>query len=561
MIERYRKGVRGGKFVAENSRSAPDWLYFHSMASARLAPPRFAAFAASVAVVTLALSSACSNKGGGGADAQVVAITTSATVTSASASSPVAAALPTNAPPPAPPKLGAARRVDKGICGALGHAAARHRIAAVDLKSSFVDGDDDLALVNRSPTGALSPDFVPKDLVDIRTLAPPTNAKGCEAVQCLRKEAATALRAMMDEMAKQGFPGKVESAYRSYANQCGTFQSWVRKGDFCGATEQSALPGHSQHQLGTTVDLFTEEWAKDPRGVFRENFGCTPAGKWLQTRSWEYGFVMPYPIHPDDEHPKQKCVTRWDIPIGINPRTGYRYEHWHYRYVGKELAAEFYADYKKSDPALPTALTFEQWLRKRQGYALGDAELPVCDGCNCGACATLGDDEGPCKDQALRLQENGLPVPPPEGAKAVLVDAKIHGRSKAGWPIVRVKVRVPEGMHTQTPITGRLGALYGDGGTFTSVSPYPATLARGYPTIGAALRIGVEAKDGKDKVRFPWRVALSDPELAAVHNRANLLLPARPGEKTYDVEVPTKGALRVTVLTGEIWGDVKDVDR
>ena len=527
----------------------------------------FPSCASWLAVAALAL--ACGGSKKGDADAQAsppgTTSTTSALATSASAAASASAEpAPTNAPPPAPPKLGPMRRVDKGICGALGHAAARHRIAEVDLRSSFVDGEDPLALANRSPTGALAPDFAPKDLVDIRTLAPPTNGKGCEAVQCLRKDAAVALRAMMDEMAKQGFPGKVESAYRSYANQCGTFQNWVRKGDFCSATEQSALPGHSQHQLGTTVDLFTEEWAKDPRGVFRENFGCTPAGKWLQGHSWEFGFVMPYPIHPDDEHPKQKCVTRWDIPIGINPRTGYRYEHWHYRFVGKDLASEFHADYTKSDPALPTAITFEQWLRKRMGYAGGDAELPVCDGCNCGACATLGDDEGPCKDQALRLQQNGLPVPPPEGAKATLLEAKVHGKSKAGWPIVRVKVRVPAGMHTQTPIAGRLGALYGDGGTFSAVSPYPATLARGYPTIGAALRIGVEAKEAKDakeKGRFPWRVAIADPELAQILNRANLLLPARPGERTYDVEVPARGDLRVTILTGEIPGEIKEIDR
>jgi hypothetical protein len=145
-------------------------------------------------------------------------------------------------------------------------------IATEDQLTSYVDKNDWLALVNRSPVGTLAPDDLPTDLVDLRTLEPASSAS-CEARPCLRKEAAIAVKELLQEMSRRGFPGIVESPYRSYINQCLTFRRWAEDG-FCGATEQSALPGHSQHQLGTTVDLFTAKWKKDGNGnVFRQGFG------------------------------------------------------------------------------------------------------------------------------------------------------------------------------------------------------------------------------------------------------------------------------------------------
>ena len=195
------------------------------------------------------------------------AATTSATVIDAGAS--VEAGASAAAEP-----FGHARAAPRTLCSGV---AGKH-VTERDLRTSFVSGDDLLALVNRSPQGQLAPDWSPTDLVDLRT-GQATAAGECDKVQCLRKEAAGALGELLGDMKKRGFPGKVESAYRGYGVQCGTFLRWAGKGGFCEATEQSALPGHSQHQLGTTVDLFSEEWAKDERGVFREGFGCTPGGQ------------------------------------------------------------------------------------------------------------------------------------------------------------------------------------------------------------------------------------------------------------------------------------------
>jgi D-alanyl-D-alanine carboxypeptidase len=458
--------------------------------------------------------------------------------------------------------FGSMKTYDKSVCRAL-MGAGKHRVAERDLRSYFVDGDDPLALVNRAPTGVLPPDYTPSDLVDLRTQKPVASEKDCEKVQCLRKDAAAALADMMAAMAKQGFPGHIESAYRSYFAQCSTFLHWVEKagGDFCDAAEQSALPGHSQHQLGTTVDLFTEEWKKDPRGVFREGFGCTDAGQWLQKHSWEYGFVMPYPIHPDDRHPQQKCVVRWDIPVPINPMTGYRFEHWHYRWVGKENAAAFKDFIAKSPEDAPDAPTLEQWLRKKRGL-VADAELPVCDGCACGACETLADD-GPCKDDALKLGDDGLPEKKALAAnQAVRTDApeitKVSFHNKKGTTIVDVTVTVPDDVLTQPPVTTAKHAIYTDGADVSKLVPYPGTAPHRYDALPSAWRIGVRAVGAP---AFAFQASLASPKLAPIYNRANVFLPATPGTHAHSIVVPKiDGAVEVALLVDGKVVSAKTID-
>ena len=73
--------------------------------------------------------------------------------------------------------FGLRRDSPKAGCSALaGH------VADPDQKASFVDGDDLLAIVNRSPTGLLAPDWAPSDLVDIQT-GKPASPSDCEKVQ------------------------------------------------------------------------------------------------------------------------------------------------------------------------------------------------------------------------------------------------------------------------------------------------------------------------------------------------------------------------------------------
>jgi D-alanyl-D-alanine carboxypeptidase len=111
---------------------------------------------------------------------------------------------------------------------------------------------------------------------------------------------------------------RVVSAYRSHARQKDVFNYWVSKSGYPRAIEASARAGHSEHQLGTTID-FSFVGGKDP--WYYADFGATKAGAWLRNNAWRYGWVMSY-------------------PKGAQQHVCYRYEPWHYRYVGRAMAAE-----------------------------------------------------------------------------------------------------------------------------------------------------------------------------------------------------------------------------
>jgi D-alanyl-D-alanine carboxypeptidase len=102
----------------------------------------------------------------------------------------------------------------------------------------------------------------------------------------------------------------VSSAYRSYEYQVGSFARWTKRLGLAEAERNSARPGMSQHQLGLTVDF----------GSIDDAFARTPAGRWLQANADRFGWSLSF-------------------PQGYESRTGYAWECWHYRYVGKTLAA------------------------------------------------------------------------------------------------------------------------------------------------------------------------------------------------------------------------------
>jgi len=132
-------------------------------------------------------------------------------------------------------------------------------------------------------------------------------------------------RVMLDDLTAMAAAAKdddaalaVQSAYRSYAYQVRTFQGWVDQSSEQEARRVSARPGHSEHQLGTGVDLRSADDATPPWAL--DDFATTRAGAWLADHAWEHGFVMSY-------------------PKGKRGETCYAYEPWHYRYVGRDVAA------------------------------------------------------------------------------------------------------------------------------------------------------------------------------------------------------------------------------
>ena len=311
------------------------------------------------------------------------------------------------------------------------------------------------------------------------------------------------------------------------------------------------------------MDLFTEAWTADERGVFREGFGCTPGGKFLQEHAWDFGFVMPYPLHPDDRHPNQKCVARWDIPTNINPKTGYRFEHWHVRFIGKDSALRFRAALEKSGLDSPDEITVEQWLRTEKGITGADSELPVCDGCNCGACATLAEPSKNACDKlagALHLDAHGKPLK--SHGTPMIKNVAPGGRAKT-WngAIVEVKLDVPEQLLTQPPIVGLGSAGYAMGVTFEKLAPYPNTKARAFPPLAHAWVVAVEPVPNDTGTPWPWRAAITLPITGQIYDRANVLLPARAGMVTINVPIPAVPKVRIVLLEGGIpKGDEKTLD-
>ena len=154
---------------------------------------------------------------------------------------------------------------------------------------------------------ALPSDFVPADLVTL----PEQWVLLALGSERLTAEAAGALEAMLQAASDAGHEIVVRSAYRSYEEQVYTYQYWVDVLSQEEADRRSARPGHSEHQLGTVVDLTNAEVGWD----LLPEFGETPGGLWLKQHAAEYGFVESY-------------------PEGAEAITGYLYEPWHLRYVG-----------------------------------------------------------------------------------------------------------------------------------------------------------------------------------------------------------------------------------
>lgn len=157
---------------------------------------------------------------------------------------------------------------------------------------------------------ALPADYVPPGLA---TIPLPYLAVGYGGE--LRQEALDALIDLLDAADAAGHDIRARSAYRSYATQQTTFDYWVGALGYDEAVRISAMAGHSEHQLGTTVDLSSPEvgWG------LLESFGETAGGQWLAANAHEYGFALSY-------------------PAGGEAATGYAYEPWHFRYIGEAEA-------------------------------------------------------------------------------------------------------------------------------------------------------------------------------------------------------------------------------
>ncbi len=171
-----------------------------------------------------------------------------------------------------------------------------------------LDGDDLRTPVDRRH--GLRPSWSPGDLVAldgpyvIEVGSPPNH---------LRKAAAEAFVELSDAAyAATGVRINIRSGYRTFALQCSIFRAEVRNLGCAEATRASARAGYSEHQLGTTADLAIG---------WRRLTGDQPIDAFLDAHAHEYGWILSY-------------------PEGAEESTGYKYEPWHYRYIGPDAALD-----------------------------------------------------------------------------------------------------------------------------------------------------------------------------------------------------------------------------
>lgn len=175
-----------------------------------------------------------------------------------------------------------------------------------------VDREGNLVLVNKQH--ALSEEVNPNNLVYPEV--PFTFSEKIDKRK-LQKEAAEALEELFLGASSDGISLLGVSAYRSHESQKNVFDHYVHQDGEEMAMTYSAVPGHSEHETGLAIDVTGE----NGQCQAEECFADTEEAKWLADHAAEYGFIIRY-------------------PKGKESITGYKYEPWHLRYVGKDVALE-----------------------------------------------------------------------------------------------------------------------------------------------------------------------------------------------------------------------------
>lgn len=174
--------------------------------------------------------------------------------------------------------------------------------AILEEEKTFRQDDKSLFfLIDKKHTASSS--YAPKDLVSLKKNSLfDLNKAGMK----IRPEAYSALNEMAQAALNEGIRLLVSSAYRSYSYQENLFNYWVSVDGLEEAERESSRPGTSQHQLGTAVDF----------GSISDDFDKTQMGQWIYKNAADYGWSLSF-------------------PKGYEDVTGYRWECWHFRYIGK----------------------------------------------------------------------------------------------------------------------------------------------------------------------------------------------------------------------------------
>ena len=171
-----------------------------------------------------------------------------------------------------------------------------HTKATKDLNTNTI-------LVNKY--NYLTEDYVPENL---QTVDKKYSSKTLQLVDYAKE----AFEELSEAASKENYTFLAMSSYRSYQYQYNLYNRYVNTDGIEAADTYSARPGYSEHQTGLAVDVYNgkEDFT---------NFEKTKEYNWMQDNAYKFGFILRFP--------KDKVLE-----------TGYQYESWHYRYVGKEIA-------------------------------------------------------------------------------------------------------------------------------------------------------------------------------------------------------------------------------
>ncbi len=167
---------------------------------------------------------------------------------------------------------------------------------------TYIDG---IMMVNK--TYGLPSDYLPVDTVE------DSKGKTNTCNKCINKLAYSSFATMKADAAALGLNIYIASGYRPYVSQENIYNRYVKRDGKKAADTYSARPGYSEHQTSYTFDL----------NSINDSFAKTNEGKWVNENAYLYGFIIRF-------------------PKGKDSYTGYKYESWHLRYVGYDLARKLY---------------------------------------------------------------------------------------------------------------------------------------------------------------------------------------------------------------------------
>lgn len=170
-----------------------------------------------------------------------------------------------------------------------------------------------LILVNKEHQ--VDSNYKPDDLEGLKYFA----ADRSEAGRYLRAEAASAFHELVEGALQEGHEIVVTTAYRSYGFQSTLYNNYVQNHGQQEADTFSAMPGKSEHQTGLAADVSSPSVGYSLTADYID----TAEGKWLSDNAHKFGFIIRFPKGKEDI-------------------TGYMYEPWHIRYVGKTAAKYIY---------------------------------------------------------------------------------------------------------------------------------------------------------------------------------------------------------------------------